>query len=229
MTSQRTRNRLVARLRDQGVADEQVLSRIAQVPRHIFVDEALAHRAYEDTALPIGLNQTISQPFIVARMTELLLAGRADSGGPILEVGTGCGYQTAVLAGLVERVCSVERLPELAQRARANLRALRIGNVHTRVADGYAGWTQHAPFAGIIVTAAPPQMPADLLAQLAIGGRLVLPVGDRDGQVLVTVDRTEQGLLETRHERVMFVPMLTGVGAARQAADSLPSAPRSGR
>ena len=207
MTSQRTRNRLVARLAEQGIQHAGVLNQIATVPRHLFIDEALAHRAYEDTALPIGFEQTISQPFIVALMTQLLLAN-----GPrrVLEVGTGCGYQTAVLAGLCESVWSIERIEGLAARARLRLRELGLKQVRLRVGDGYQGWEAYAPFDGIIVTAAPKVVPPALLGQLAVGGRMVLPVGGSGMQELRVVERTADGCVESVHEYVRFVPLVEG-------------------
>jgi protein-L-isoaspartate(D-aspartate) O-methyltransferase len=209
MTSARTRDRLITRLREQGITDNEVLERIRSVPRHVFVDEALASRAYEDTALPIGHGQTISQPYIVARMTQALLEG----GKPrkVLEVGTGCGYQTAVLAPLVVNVYSVERIAALQLKARQVLRDLRISNVYMKHGDGFEGWAAHAPFDGIIVAAASYAVPPALLEQLADGGRLVIPVGsDREQQLLRITRRGE------RYERevlgaVVFVPLLQGV------------------
>lgn len=209
MTSARTRERLVERLRAEGIRDLRVLERVRNVPRHIFVDEALASRAYEDTALPIGHGQTISQPYIVARMTEALLQG-----GPlesVLEIGTGSGYQTAILAPLVRRVYTVERIAGLLEHARQRFRELKIRNVITKHVDGGLGLPEYAPFDGIIVTAAPAGMPLELVAQLRIGGRLVLPVGPREEQVLVRVTRTEGGYDKELLERVSFVPLLSGV------------------
>lgn len=208
MTSQRTRERLVERLRGEGVRDLRVLDRIRNTPRHLFVDEALASRAYEDTALPIGNGQTISQPYIVARMTEALLAG-----GPlenVLEVGTGSGYQTAVLAPLVRRVYTVERIEALLSQARARFRELDIRNIRSKHADGGIGMPEYAPFDGIIVTAAPEGIPLALVDQLRIGGRMVLPIGTREDQVLVRVTRTETGHAQEILERVIFVPLLGG-------------------
>ena len=207
MTSQRTRDRLVARLREQGIDDVEVLACMGGVPRHIFVDEAMAHRAYEDTALPIGHSQTISQPFIVALMTQLLWEIKPQQ---VLEVGTGSGYQTAVLAQLCQRLCSVERISALTQRARARLSAMSIKNVLLKHGDGYSGWQAHAPFDGIMVTAAPPAVPEALLDQLAIGGRLIAPVGDDVVQQLIVIDRTPDGFVERVHDRVNFVPLLSG-------------------
>ena len=208
MTSQRTRDRLVARLRDRGIQSERVLAQIASVPRHIFIDEALAHRAYEDTALPIGHGQTISQPFVVALMTQLLLEVNPQR---VLEVGTGCGYQTSLLANLFPRVYTIERIEALAPRARARLAALNIKNVLSKVGDGYEGWPVHAPFDAIIVTAAPKEVPQQLLEQLGEGGRLIVPVGGEDAQELRVIDRTQQGLEAQVHEQVRFVPLMSGV------------------
>ena len=210
MTSARTRDRLVARLKEQGISDARVLSLIRSTPRHLFVDEALASRAYEDTALPIGLGQTISQPFIVARMTEALI----DVGMPeqVLEVGTGCGYQTAILAALVKRVYTVERLAALSQRARQTLASINVRNVFFRHADGGWGWPQHAPYEGIICTAAPEDVPASLMEQLAVGGRLVIPVGPAGDQQLLRVTRKAEDRYDREVlEKVSFVPLLGGL------------------
>ena len=210
MTSARTRDRLVARLKEQGIKDPMVLNLIRSTPRHLFVDEALATRAYEDTALPIGLGQTISQPFVVARMTEALLdAGPLEK---VLEVGTGCGYQTAILSALVKRVYTVERLAALSQRARQTLASINIRNVFFRHADGGWGWPQHAPYDGIIVTAAPEEVPQALLEQLAIGGRLIIPVGPGGNQDLfLIVRRGEDSYDRQVLARVSFVPLLGGL------------------
>ncbi len=210
MTSQRTRDRLIARLTAMGIRSEAVLAIIRNTPRHIFVDEALASRAYENTALPIGFNQTISQPYIVARMTEALVHDNAPR--KVLEVGTGCGYQTAILAQLVERVYSVERIEALLGRARETLRALRYRNIRLRHGDGSLGWPEHAPFDGIIVSAAPPGIPETLLSQLAMNGRLVIPVGKAGDQKLLLITRTDTGYTEEKLDLVSFVPMLEGVG-----------------
>ena len=208
MTSARTRDRLVQRLREQGIANLAVLDRIRNVPRHIFVDEALGSRAYEDTALPIGYGQTISQPYIVARMTEALLAaGAADS---VLEVGTGCGYQTAVLAPLVARLYTIERIEPLLARARERLKELGIRNVRVRHGDGTLGWKAHAPFDGILVAAAPLTVPEALVKQLRVGGRLVVPVGPEGEQELVRFTRREQGVQRESLGAVAFVPLLGG-------------------
>ena len=209
MTSQRTRERLVQRLRDEGIRDRRVLDQMRNTPRHLFVDEALASRAYEETALPIGNGQTISQPYVVARMTEFLLED-----GPlenILEVGTGSGYQTAVLAPLVRRVYTVERIKVLLDQARARFRVLMIRNVVTKHTDGGLGLPEYAPYDGIIVTAAPEGIPLSLVEQLRPGGRMVLPIGQRDEQALVRVTRTEDGYRHEMIERVVFVPLLGGV------------------
>ncbi len=210
MTSARTRDRLVQRLREQGIANLSVLDRVRNVPRHIFVDEALSSRAYEDTALPIGFGQTISQPYIVARMTEALLEG-----GPlarVLEIGTGCGYQSAVLAPLVGRVYSIERIEALHKRARARLKELQIRNVRLRHGDGAQGWKSQAPFDGILVAAAPLTIPETLVGQLAAGGRLIMPVGPEGEQQLVRLTRREQGIERRVLGPVSFVPLLGGVG-----------------
>jgi len=207
MTSQRTRDRLVQRLREHGISNEQVLAVIGAVPRHIFIDEALAHRAYEDTALPIGHGQTISQPFIVALMTQTLLNRPRER---VLEIGTGSGYQTAVLAALIERVFTVERIQPLIERARERFRVLKLRNVRVKYDDGNLGWADQGPFDGIIVTAAARNVPEALLAQLAVGGRMVIPVGDDRAQELKVIDRTEDGLREESLEYVRFVPLLRG-------------------
>jgi protein-L-isoaspartate(D-aspartate) O-methyltransferase len=209
MTSARTRARLIDRLRAQGIADERVIERIRSVPRHLFVDEALASRAYEDTALPIGCGQTISQPYVVARMAEALCAGRQP--GKVLEIGTGCGYQTAVLAGLVRWVCSVERLAPLLQKARARLADLRVHNVQLRHGDGWLGWRSQAPYDGIVVSAAAAQVPAALVEQLADGGRLVIPVGAAGAQELLCIRRSGSDVVRERLELVSFVPLVEGI------------------
>ena len=209
MTSQRTRERLVARLRESGIKDPSVLDRIRNVPRHLFVDEAIASRAYEDTALPIGFGQTISQPYVVARMTEALLAGGELRN--VLEIGTGSGYQTAVLAPLVGRVWTIERIKPLLERARERLKELGIRNVRLRHADGAAGWKSHAPYDGILVAAAPHAVPPALLEQLlAKGGRLVLPVGPEGAQELIRITRRDEQLIRERLGAVSFVPLIGG-------------------
>ena len=208
MTSARTRDRLVQRLREQGISNLAVLERIRNVPRHIFVDEALGSRAYEDTALPIGFGQTISQPYIVARMTEALLEG-----GPaenVLEVGTGCGYQTAVLAPLVTNLYTIERVEPLLVRARERLKELGIRNVRFRHGDGSLGWKAHAPYDGILVAAAPLTVPDTLIGQLKVGGRLVVPIGPEGEQQLVRFTRREQRTERESLGPVAFVPLLGG-------------------
>ena len=210
MTSARTRDRLVQRLREQGIQNLEVLERIRSVPRHIFVDEALSSRAYEDTALPIGFGQTISQPYIVARMTEALLLGGPL--GNVLEVGTGCGYQTAVLAALVGRIHTIERIEPLLKRAKERLKELGIKNVRFRHGDGSLGWKAAAPFDGILVAAAPLRVPEALLEQLAVGGRLIMPVGPEGQQELVRFTRREQKVERQNLGPVAFVPLLGGVG-----------------
>ena len=209
MTSLRTRDRLVQRLRDQGIVNPEVLDRIRNVPRHIFVDEALGSRAYEDTALPIGFGQTISQPFIVARMSEALLEG-----GPlvrVLEIGTGCGYQSAVLAPLVTTLYSIERIGPLLDRAKERIKELGIKNVRFRHGDGSAGWKAQGPFDGILVAAAPLAVPAALLQQLKPGGRLIVPVGAEGAQELVRYIQRDQRLEKHSLGPVAFVPLLGGV------------------
>ncbi len=209
MTSGRTRTRMIERLREQGIKNEQVLMAIAVVPRHIFVEEAMAHRAYEDTALPLILGQTISQPYIVARMIELLLEDRAGL-GKTLEIGTGCGYQAAVLAQLSREVFGVERLAPLLARARENLKQLKLLRIRLKHADGMGGLPEAAPFDSIIVAAAGAAVPLALRAQLAVGGRLVMPVGS-GVQELVMVERTPEGWSNKTFDAVRFVPLLPGV------------------
>jgi protein-L-isoaspartate(D-aspartate) O-methyltransferase len=207
MTSQRTRERLVQRLVEQGISDHAVLDVMRITPRHLFLDEAMAHRAYEDVALPIGYQQTLSQPYIVARMTELLLAG-----GPlsrVLEIGTGSGYQTAVLAQLVQEVFSVERIKPLQLKARQRMRQLKLRNVQMNHADGGMGWEERGPFDGILAAAAPERIPEALLKQLATGGRLVIPVGGEE-QHLQVVTRTREGFETQIVESVFFVPLRSG-------------------
>ena len=207
MTSQRTRERLIQRLMDQGISNMTVLDVIRMTPRHLFLDEAMAHRAYEDVALPIGFQQTLSQPYIVARMTELLLAAGPRS--RVLEIGTGSGYQTAVLAQLVEEVYSVERIKPLQQKARQRMRQLKLRNVHMSHADGGMGWAERGPFDGIMATAAPERIPEDLLLQLAPEGRLIIPVGG-ETQHLQVVTRTHEGFETEIVESVYFVPLRPG-------------------
>jgi protein-L-isoaspartate(D-aspartate) O-methyltransferase len=214
MTSQRTRARMVERLREQGIADARVLEAMGAVPRHLFVEEALASRAYEDTALPIGLGQTISQPYVVARMIQELRRGPQGLRelGKVLEVGTGCGYQAAVLAQLAAEVYSIERIRELHERARANLRDLRLKNLRLAHGDGAAGLEKAAPFDSIIVAAAAPEMPEALLRQLARGGRMILPLREpgAEAQRLVLVERSRLGYTETALDPVRFVPLRAG-------------------
>jgi len=207
MTSQRTRERMVSRLREQGIRDEVVLGAMNAIPRHIFVDEALSIRAYEDVSLPIGYGQTISQPYIVARMTEILRSGSPL--GKVLEIGTGCGYQTAVLSKVAQEVYSVERISPLLMKARSNLRELRARNVKVKHADGHFGIPDLAPFDGIIVTAGATHIPNELLQQLAMGGRMVIPVGTQE-QTLVLVERLQEEFRQTKLEAVKFVPLLGG-------------------
>lgn len=208
MTSMRTRARMVERLRERGIRDEELLAVMGSLPRHLFVDEALASRAYEDIALPLGFGQTISSPYTVARMTEALRGGRSLK--KVLEVGTGCGYQTAVLARLAKEVYSVERIGALLKRARAALRDLRIYNVRLKHGDGQQGIPEAAPFDGVIVTAAMTHVPRSLAEQLEVGGRMVLPLGAQE-QVLHLIERTEGGIRETALESVKFVPLIPGV------------------
>jgi len=210
MTSVRTRDRLIERLREEGIRDEQVLAAMRAVPRYIFVDEALASRAYEDIALPIGAGQSISQPYIVARMTEALVHGKRLS--KVLEVGSGCGYQTAVLSHLVERVYSVERIASLIAPARERLHALGVNNVRMRHADGFDGWPAHAPYDGILVAAAPGYVPQALVEQLDVGGRMVIPVGAQGAQRLLLLARTESGVEQAVLAQVSFVPLVAGTG-----------------
>lgn len=209
MTSQRARNRLVEQLRRMGITNEIVLEIIRTTPRHLFVDEALASRAYENTALPIGFGQTISQPYIVAAMTQLILAG--DRLDRVLEVGAGCGYQSAVLGQVATKVFSIERIGALAAKLRSRLHELRVNNVRVRHGDGFQGWREHAPYDAILVAAAPVGVPAVLLEQLALGGRMVIPVGRAGKQELRVVRREVSGYEEEILERVSFVPLLDGI------------------
>lgn len=209
MTSQRTRDRLIDRLREKGIRDNRVLEAMRILPRHLFVDEALATRAYEDDALPIGHKQTISQPYIVARMTEALLAESVPSN--VLEIGTGSGYQAALLAQLIEQVYTVERIEPLYQQTRKLLMKLGLRNVRCKLSDGTWGWDSYAPYEAIIVTAAAPEVPQALVQQLAIGGRLIIPVGaQNDTQQLLTLVRTEEGVEQHKLEDVVFVPLVSG-------------------
>ena len=210
MTSRRTRQRLVERLHAEGIHDARVLGAISNTPRHLFVDEALASRAYEDSALPIGFRQTISQPYIVALMTQTLLENREDH-DRVLEIGTGCGYQTMVLAQLVERVYTVERIGPLLDQARDRLGELQVRNVRYRHGDGFEGWREGAPFSGVLVTAAPQHVPDALFEQLAVGGVMILPEGGHNVQRLVTIIRTASGLERGEGAWVHFVPMLKGI------------------
>jgi protein-L-isoaspartate(D-aspartate) O-methyltransferase len=209
MTSQGTRDRLVQRLRDTGISDERVLRAIGTIPRHVFVDEALSSRAYEDSALPIGQSQTISQPWIVAQMTQIVM----DGGSPekVLEVGTGSGYQAAILACLVPQVFTVERIEKLLKLARRRFHRLRLNNIYTRHADGHLGWPSQAPYDGIVVTAAGTDIPPQLLQQLKVGGILVIPVDRRGAQRLLSVRRTETGFEEKDLGGVISVPLLSGL------------------
>lgn len=208
MTSQRTRSRMIERLREKGIRNERVLAALAAVPRHVFIEEALASRAYEDTALPLGFSQTISQPFIVARMIEVLLEGREL--GKTLEIGAGCGYQAAVLAQLTKEIYAVERIEPLLAKAKLNLRAIQQFRVRLKYADGQLGLPEAAPFDTIIVAAAASSVPPALLQQLALGGRMLLPVGKGE-QYLLLVDHRAEGFVETRLDGVRFVPLLSGL------------------
>jgi protein-L-isoaspartate(D-aspartate) O-methyltransferase len=208
MTSARTRDRLVNRLKDHGIRSSTVLEQIRNVPRHLFVDEALSSRAYEDTALPIGHSQTISQPYVVAKMTEALLEG--FDGDKVLEIGTGCGYQTAVLAPLVKEVYTVERIPDLLRKTKQRLRQLDIYNVRYRLGDGWDGWPKYGPYDGIIVAAAAAELPRKLLEQLAPGGRLIMPVGPSGAQDLVMLSRLDDHFEQVSLGGVSFVPLVKG-------------------
>ena len=211
MTSQRARNRLVEQLRAMGIDSEPILEAIRNVPRHIFVDEALASRAYDNTALPIGFNQTISQPYIVARMTEILLDGRSSLDN-VLEIGTGCGYQTVILSRFARQVSTIERIDALLGKARERFYTLGLRNIRAMNADGNLGWPEHAPYDGILVAAAPVGVPERLLAQLSVDGRLVIPVGKAGQQELILITRTDSGFVEKRLDHVSFVPMVEGLG-----------------
>ena len=208
MTSQRTRDRLVQRLRESGITDPRILDLIRNTPRHVFVDEALATRAYEDTALPIGQGQTISQPYVVARMTAALIPeGKPDR---VLEIGCGCGYQTAILAQLAKKVFTVEIIEDLLDRARQRFRKLGLRNIRTKLADGNLGWEQHAPYDAIIVTAAPVEIPQSLVDQLKDGGRMVIPVGNQGTQELLLGIKESNKLVTSRLDMVSFVPLVRG-------------------
>ena len=209
MTSQRTRMRMVERLRTQGIRDEIVLSIMADVPRHVFVDEALASRAYEDMALPLGFGQTISSPYTVARMTELARA--APSITRVLEIGTGCGYQAAILARIAKEVYSIERVAGLISKARKHFRELRILNVRLRHGDGHTGMPEVAPFGVIIMTAAATHVPRELMEQLMVGGRMILPMMQSGEQRLCMIERTQNGYMEKKMDAVKFVPLLPGL------------------
>ncbi|HYD57948.1 MAG TPA: protein-L-isoaspartate(D-aspartate) O-methyltransferase [Burkholderiales bacterium] len=211
MTSQRTRARMVERLREQGISDERVLAAMNAVPRHLFVEEALASRAYDDTALPIGFAQTISQPYVVARMIECLVRGQKTP-GKVLEIGTGCGYQAAVLSHVFQEVYSIERIRALLDRARVNLLGLRLSNLRLAHGDGHAGLEKAAPFQAVIVAAAAREIPDALMRQLAPGGRMILPlrVSQRDAQRLVLLERNGRTLVESELDPVRFVPMEAG-------------------
>ena len=209
MTSQRTRLRMIARLREQGIRDEAVLAVMGELPRHIFVDEALASRAYEDMSLPLGFGQTISSPHTVARMTELARNGRSLA--KVLEIGTGCGYQTAVLARLARQVYSMERIAALIRKARGHLRQARVSNVHLRHGDGHAGMPEVAPFDAIVMAAAAARPPQALIEQLGVGGRMILPMAGKNEQHLYVIERTDKGVVERRMDPVVFVPLLPGV------------------
>jgi protein-L-isoaspartate(D-aspartate) O-methyltransferase len=209
MTSERTKLRMIEQLRRDGITDERVLAAMTEIPRHAFVEEGIASRAYDDTPLPIGHGQTISSPFIVALMTQLVMEKKPE--GKILEIGTGCGYQTAVLARLVKEVYTIERIAPLMDKARRHLRDLRFYNVRFKHADGHAGYAEGGPYAAILSAASASHVPPALKEQLAVGGRLVLPVGT-DDQWLYVIDRTEKGFTEQRREAVRFVPLVPGLG-----------------
>ena len=211
MTSQRARNRLVEQLRTMGIVSEPILEAIKSTPRHLFVDEALSSRAYDNTALPIGYNQTISQPYIVAHMTEALIENNSALQN-VLEIGTGCGYQTLILSRFAKQVSTIERIDALLAKARERFYALKCRNVRARNGDGNLGWPEHAPFDAILVTAAPLGVPKQLMEQLSVNGRLVIPVGKSGEQSLLLITRTENGYTEKRLDSVSFVPMIEGIG-----------------
>lgn len=208
MTSQRTRDRMIARLQDKGIKDQRVLASMREVPRHCFVDEALATRAYEDTALPIGHSQTISHPYTVARMTELLISGELPE--RVLEIGTGSGYQAAVLSKIVPMLYTVERISVLQQQARRRFRELNLSNIRCKHSDGSWGWAEQGPFDAILVTAAPQEIPNALLEQLAIGARLILPLGDQVQRLAIVTRKGDDAYEREDYEDVKFVPLLTG-------------------
>ena len=208
MTSVRTRKRLVDRLSSEGINRSEVLQAIDAVPRHLFVDEALASRAYEDIALPIGYGQTISQPFVVALMTQALLEGRYPA--RVLEIGTGCGYQTAILACLIDEVFTIERIQELHHQSRNRLFDVGLRNIKFRHGDGFLGWEEYAPYDAILAAAAPKQIPQTLLDQLAVGGRIIMPVGERSQQKLIRIESTGEGYEQHELESVRFVPLIEG-------------------
>jgi protein-L-isoaspartate(D-aspartate) O-methyltransferase len=208
MTSARTRNRLVSRLKDQGITSNEVLEQILNVPRHLFVDEALSTRAYEDTALPIGMGQTISQPYIVAKMTESLFQNNKRN--KILEIGTGCGYQTAILSSFYKKIYSVERIPEILRKTKKRLHNLNIYNVNFRLGDGWEGWSKYAPYDGIIVSAAANEVPKNLLKQLIDGGVLVIPIGATGKQELQLIEKNDKIFKYRSLGYVSFVPLVKG-------------------
>lgn len=207
MTSQRTRDRMVARLRDQGIVNVHVLEAMRTLPRHLFVDEAFAHRAYEDNAVPIGQHQTLSQPYMHARTTELVLQKPVSC---VLEVGTGSGFQTALLSQLVDKVYSIERIEVLYTKAKQRLTALSCSNVFLRFGDGYQGWSTESVFDAIVVAAASAEIPETLLQQLAINGRLIIPLGEGRQQHLKIITRSQEGFSEQTLEPAYFVPLLSG-------------------
>lgn len=211
MTSLRTRERLVQRLIEQGIQQIAVLEAIRTTPRHLFIEEALSHRAYEDVSLPIGFNQTISQPYIVARMTEIVLSALGEGKASVLEIGTGCGYQTAILAQLVNRVYSIERINPLLLKTKERLSQLGVNNIQLKCADGQYGWPQHAPFDAIITTAAATEIPKALIEQLAEGGVIVIPVGNSRKQQLQICRKIDGEVQVESVEPVIFVPLLGGV------------------
>jgi len=210
MTSERTRKRLVQQLMEEGICNNVVLEAMTKTPRHLFMDEALGQRAYENIALPIGYSQTISQPYLVARMTEALLAGQ-KSIGKVLEIGTGSGYQSALLSLFTEDVFTVDRIKPLIAHAKKRFSDLQLRNIHLRYSNGYEGWKEHGPYEGIIVNAAPMQVPIKLIEQLAEGGRLVIPVGDSNSQSLQVITKMKQSFNQIQLGPVRFGPMLEGI------------------